>query len=62
MAEITVDEETLDAMQIYGGAFVVLLGRLYRVADADNQQTLRHAFADYFHEYARIAQDVRRSP
>jgi hypothetical protein len=53
------DENMLNAMSQYGGSFVRELALLYRLADPRHQDTLRHAFADYFEKYARIA--VERS-
>lgn len=49
------DYEVTEAMIRYGGSFVAGLGKLYRLADAQNQATLRSAFADYFAEYHGLA-------
>ena len=49
------EDETLAAMERYGGSFVSTLACLMRVADEDNQRRLRAAFADYFSEYREIA-------
>lgn len=62
MATVTNDiaDETLAAMDLYGGSFVRALAALYLVADPDNRATLRHAFAKIFEEYAGIATDHLR--
>ena len=54
------DDEILDAMQRYGGGFVVALARLFQRADAVNQAILRDAFRHVFAEYREIVE--RRRP
>lgn len=46
---------TIEAMIQYGGGFVCNLGRLYRLADSDNQQRLKNAFPEYFTKYSGLA-------
>jgi hypothetical protein len=50
-----VTDAALAAMTRYGGSFAKTLARLYAVADADNRDRLRAAFADLFTTYARLA-------
>jgi hypothetical protein len=49
------DYDITDAMIIYGGSFVQALGRLFRLADPENQRKLKTAFPDYFVEYHQLA-------
>jgi hypothetical protein len=49
------DYEITDAMILYGGSFVQALGRLFRLADSENQRKLKTAFPDYFIEYHQLA-------
>ena len=57
------DHEVTEAMIRYGGSFVQGLGRLWRLADAQNQAKLREAFAVYFTEYQELAlrADIERA-
>ena len=50
-----IDAATLDAMERYGGSFVVALARLYHRADPENRVILQDAFGKIFTEYAGIA-------
>jgi hypothetical protein len=54
------DDEILDAMNRYGGGFVVALARLFQRADAGNQAILREAFRHVFIEYGQLVE--RRRP
>jgi hypothetical protein len=53
MSELTDDDVTETMMQL-GGAFVAMLGELYRRADHDNRAKLYVAFEDYFVEYKEL--------
>jgi ribosomal protein S27AE len=55
------DDEILDAMQRYGGGFVVALARLFQRADPVNQVIVREAFRHYWEEYGEIV-ERRRAP
>ena len=57
------DYEITEAMIRYGGGFVQGLGKLYRLADAQNQAKLRETFAHYFVQYQRLAlrADIERA-
>ena len=55
------DDEIVDAMQRYGGGFVVALARLFARADPENQAILKTAFARYWTEYRDIVAK-RRAP
>ena len=46
-----------EAMICYGGGFVQGLGRLFRQADANNQERLLRAFPEYFAEYTVLARE-----
>ena len=54
------DDEILDAMNRYGGGFVVALARLFQRADPVNQAILRDAFRHVFVEYGHLVE--RRRP
>jgi len=54
------DDEILDAMNRYGGGFVVALARLFQRADPVNQAILRDAFRHVFVEYGQLVE--RRRP
>ena len=49
------DDDTLTAMETYGGSFIRTLAALYRRADDTNRRTLLSAFGHYFTEYAELA-------
>lgn len=55
------DDEIIEAMQRYGGGFVVALARLFARADPENQAIIRTAFARYWTEYRDIVAK-RRAP
>ncbi len=44
-----------EAMIVYGGSFVQLLGRLYRAGDADNKARIIRAWPEYWKEYTDLA-------
>lgn len=50
--------ETLEAMELYGGAFVRALAGAWRRADPDNHHRLLCAFPEYYEQYRRMV--VRR--
>jgi len=43
--------ETLEKMEKFGGSFVQLLAKLYRIGDGFNQTKLRETFKNFFIEY-----------
>jgi ABC-type transporter MlaC component len=49
------DYEITAAMIMYGGSFAAQLGRLFRLADPENQQKLKAAFPEYFIQYHDLA-------
>jgi hypothetical protein len=53
------DDAILDAMQRYGGSFVVALARLFERADPQNQAILRDAFQHVWAEYREIVEQKR---
>jgi hypothetical protein len=44
-------EKVLEAMQTYGGSFVMCLAKLYRLADPENRRILEASFSHYFLQY-----------
>jgi len=52
-------DDTLAAMDRYGGSFVRTLATLYRRADPENRTILDRAFAKIFATYANLAADER---
>jgi len=54
------DKEILDAMQRFGGGFIIALARLFQRADPQNQAILKTAFGHYWAEYREIVE--RRRP
>lgn len=52
---MTTDYDITEAMIVYGGGFVQLLGRLYRHADIMNQARIREAWPEYWQQYSDIA-------
>ncbi len=48
------DDDTLETMHQYGGAFARGLATLYRLADPVNRAKLRHTFGDTFDEYRAL--------
>jgi hypothetical protein len=53
------DEDVLAAMDRFGGSFIQALAQCYRRADPVNRDTLKNAFAEYWLQYADLA-DRRR--
>lgn len=49
------DYEIVDAMIQFGGGFVQALGRLFYLADAQNQDRLKKAFPEYWAKYKDLA-------
>jgi hypothetical protein len=49
------DFDVTEAMIVYGGGFVSLLGKLFRQADARNKAILKAAFPDYWRTYTELA-------
>jgi len=47
--------EITEAMIAFGGSFVMQLGRLIRLADADNKRRLVAAFPEYIQQYDELA-------
>jgi hypothetical protein len=52
--------EVLDAMECYGGGFVQALAVAWRKADSANSEKLHAAFSEYYEQYAKMAQQVKR--
>jgi hypothetical protein len=50
------DYEVTEAMIVYGGSFVSALGKLFRLADSDNEARLKAAFPEYWQRYAALSQ------
>lgn len=50
------DWKITEAMIIFGGGFVSQLGKLFRLADRDNQLRLKLAFPEYWKSYTEIAE------
>jgi len=55
-----ITEETLNAMETYGGSFVKTLAELYRRADPTNKKRLEQCFKEYFTTYEKIARSVKK--
>ncbi len=53
--EPVTDFDIMLAMQTYGGSFAAALGRLFALADGDNQKRLREAFPELWAHYATLA-------
>jgi len=53
------DDEILDAMERYGGSFVIALARLFQRADPHNQAILREAFRHVWIEYRQLCERQR---
>ncbi len=56
------DHDIVDAMIVYGGGFAARLGKLFRVADAQNQKKLKAAFPEFWTQYAEIVEIRRKQP
>lgn len=46
--------DVLEAMETYGGSFVVQLAGLYRLGDPRNKMKLYLAFSNYFLDYEKV--------
>lgn len=53
------DEETLAAMEKYGGSFVKIIALAAKVADSDNFKRLKTAFPEYWEKYGEMARMSR---
>jgi hypothetical protein len=53
------DWDVTEAMIHGGGSFVQMLGRLHRLADADNASKLKMAFPEYWKRYSEIARQLK---
>lgn len=54
------DDQVLEAMEVYGGSFVLALARCFRAADPVNRARLRAAFADIWANYTEAAQALEQ--
>lgn len=50
------DYKVTEAMETYGGSFVVALSRAARAADSINLEKLKAAFPEYWQQYADMAE------
>lgn len=46
--------EVLEAMEAYGGSFVVALAQCFRRADPINFKKLKSTFSEYWEEYEKM--------
>lgn len=51
------DLTVIEAMERYGGSFVVALAQCARRADATNLAKLKETFADYWQQYTEMAKN-----
>jgi hypothetical protein len=49
------DSEIIEVMINHDGSFVFHLGKLFILADNDNQRRLKEAFPEYWKKYTEIA-------
>jgi hypothetical protein len=49
------DYDISNAMIAYGGSFVQQLGKLFRLADDDNQARIKAAWPEYWKNYEELA-------
>lgn len=49
------DIRVIEAMEMYGGSFVVALAYCFRKADSRNYEKLKNTFSEYFNQYRIIA-------
>ena len=47
-------DDVLEAMELYGGSFVVQLAYLYRLGDPQNKLKLLTTFSNYFLDYLKV--------
>lgn len=50
-----IDLKTIEAMERYGGSFVVALAQAARRADKNNLQRIKDAFPEYWQQYTQMA-------
>jgi hypothetical protein len=50
-----IDLDVIEAMEKYGGSFVVALAQAARRADANNLAKLKAAFPEYWQQYTEMA-------
>lgn len=50
-----IDLKTIEAMETYGGSFVVALAQAARRADKNNLAKLKEAFPEYWQQYTQMA-------
>lgn len=48
--------KTIEAMETYGGSFVVALAQCFRRADRTNFVKLLHTFPEYWNEYTEMSE------
>lgn len=48
---MTHDEKIIEAMEQYGGSFVVTLAALWRRADSENRAKIKATWSNYWKEY-----------
>ena len=58
---MTSDELILSVMSIYGGSFVQALAEAALRADPENLERLKNAFPEYWDEYKKMAEHLRRA-
>lgn len=51
----------LEVMETYGGGFVKALAAAWKRADSGNHWKLRHAFANYWEQYEKLAESLPNS-
>lgn len=56
------DSFTCDAMEKYGGSFVVSLAELARHADPINLAKIKKTWPEYWEQYEKIGRDIENSP
>lgn len=50
------DLKVIEAMETYGGSFVVALAQCFRRADRHNNIKLKHTFPEYWNQYTEMAE------
>jgi hypothetical protein len=56
----TSEHDILDAMERYGGGFIVALSRCFRAADETNRRILLDGFLHYIKQYDEIAAEKEK--
>ena len=54
------DDDIVRAMEIFGGSFVVTLGKLWHRADAVNRARIKATWPDVWEHYAEVAEMKRQ--